>query len=940
MQHYGFYAVQLYEKLSAELNRLNGITEQQRTVMRELSEYDFFGETERGSIEPASGIMRGMPTETLTELQYAALMSMPDALKSIYDSYTDDTSRDYDGAFMTAADKAFSLLKENKLPCETDLMITHDLAEICRIYDIPLTNRDNSTFISNRDYFLSQIPEFTEKHDALIDLKEKWDLRIDLNNHDKANVIEVDHADENVSGSYELHADKFGHIIKTGYTDKGEKTENAVGLKEAAALIDRALSDNNSITVINGNGEPKMLEVKNGKVIVLKNAPIKGTISIHKKKRFTAEEKKEYRKSRDKEKKEVYEKLLQKVNDVFDSEEFLNYLKFSAQLHKYSTRNKLLIYMQYPDATFVGSKTAWNKLGGHITSGEKCRIWVYSPITRKVSDEAESTDEDEEKNKPEREIIGYKLMPVYDISQITGVEPPQLIQPLKGEIDKEIFEAIFKGIENVCRIKPKLEPLKKGLDGYFKMSDNTITLNSENSDLQKVLAYIHEAAHSVFHRKDGPYEKESKEDQEIEAEASAYLVCRKLGYETDKNSIPYIATYRQGKTNEELLKTLEITEHFVDIMVNSIRQQLQELEKRRQENEQKVTYTLAPDGDGFVIKISDGSDNYSNERFGSVEEALFFAKKEKLEFDNSEDELREWRDIDILLDKRSLEYDRFDHLPPDRVMWSYYSPDGDDGRGVIVEAMIYDHDMRWAYDSYLKALSEEPKNAGQRFMDSLYTTCKQTVYPTSDDSGKNLDSFKKDPADLMIEGKLVNGKEGAERLIEFFKSTCRSFALYASYRENEGLRKTDPETALKMWENGFEIRTEKGEVLPSYKTAGDSGYARFYSSENELFVCSKLDHRMQELIDRVAASAEELSCYGYTPGKVEGYDPARTAEQNMQTALASRSYTSAEQYFRRAHSSEYGNGEIAEKAKAATFALEELKHLDSSAAEYRKHSRK
>ncbi|SDA31047.1 protein of unknown function [Ruminococcus sp. YE71] len=966
MEQYGFYSVQLYEKLSAELRSYNDISHEERTIMRDLSEYDFFGEIERGSIEPTSGVLRGTATTQLIELQYAVLMSMPDALKTIYDSYTDDRTRDYDGAFMTAADNAFSLLKENKLQSDSDILITSDLIETCKAHDIPVDFRENSSTvgtISSRDYFLSTIPEYTEKHDAIVDLRDKWRIRINLNNHEKANVIIVESDTDTSIRTYELQTDKFGYIKKKEYADNGTSTESIISLDAATSLIDQSLSNNERITAISDRGERRIIEAKNGRAVVSsdKDKTIKGTIQTGKnKKSFSAEEKKEYWERKENEKKEAYEKLLSKVDDVFSSDEFMNYLNFSAQLHKYSTKNKLLIYMQYPEATYVGSKTAWNKLGGHITAGEKCKIWVFAPVTKKIEDEDKDDDEkskdqnEDSKTKSERVIAGYKLMPVYDISQITGVQPPELVKPLQGEIDEETFNAIFTGIEKVCGIKPTFKPLKDGLDGYFSLEHNTITLNSNMSDLQKVLAYVHESAHSVFHRKGGPFENESKENQEIQAESSAYLVCKQLGYETDINSIPYIATYKKSKSKEELLKTLEVTEHFVEAMVKSISQQIDELEKRRQSAKQTITYSLAPDGDGFVISTNaddrqltetwGDADYIKDAWFETVEDALEFAKKDNIVFDNSDDELREWSDIDILLDKQKLErFDKFYSMPPERVMWNYYNPDANSGEGELVEAIIYERDMRGAYDEYMNSLAYDPQNAEKHFMDSLYTSCRQTAYADNADNSGYFETYKNESADLMIEGKLINKRESAERLIEFFKENCRSFALYVSYRENEGVQKTDTDMAVKMWENGFEIKTNDGMSLPAYASVGDIGYSAF-DNDGQLFICSKVDYKMQKLIDRISTSAEELNRYGYNLGivgqKLRNYSPMRTVEQNMQEALSGKEYSVIEEYFRTAHSQEFGNGEIAVTAKNAAKALEELINLDSSKAAYQNNTRK
>src|SRR2546425_4452674 len=48
-----------------------------------------------------------------------------------------------------------------------------------------------------------------------------------------------------------------------------------------------------------------------------------------------------------------------------------NYLAFAGRFHRYSPRNRLLIFEQRPDATRVASYVDWKKQGYQVAKGEK-----------------------------------------------------------------------------------------------------------------------------------------------------------------------------------------------------------------------------------------------------------------------------------------------------------------------------------------------------------------------------------------------------------------------------------------------------------------------------------------------------------------------------------------------------------------------------------------
>ena len=58
---------------------------------------------------------------------------------------------------------------------------------------------------------------------------------------------------------------------------------------------------------------------------------------------------------------EITSSIEQGIKDVFESENYKNYLSVMSRFHNYSTNNCMLIYMQNPNATKVASFKAWSE---------------------------------------------------------------------------------------------------------------------------------------------------------------------------------------------------------------------------------------------------------------------------------------------------------------------------------------------------------------------------------------------------------------------------------------------------------------------------------------------------------------------------------------------------------------------------------------------------
>jgi hypothetical protein len=226
------------------------------------------------------------------------------------------------------------------------------------------------------------------------------------------------------------------------------------------------------------------------------------------------------------------------------SENMVKLLAFFARLHAYSAKNKLLIMLQRPDASYVASYTKWRSLGRQVAKGSKA-IWVYGPVTRREQDAV--TGEMAER------IVGFRLLPVFDASDLTDIEDrplPSLWAPLPDDAGRTLGAFLEKiRAEGVPVETRKLKPGVQGL-----ASPKGIILSSAIPDSRNRLATcVHEYLHYKFHFSDRGKTLDTRQC-EIEAEASAHVVLRRLGIDYPFSG-EYLKSYQV--TSEMLMQSLE-----------------------------------------------------------------------------------------------------------------------------------------------------------------------------------------------------------------------------------------------------------------------------------------------------------------------------------------------------------------------------------------------
>ena len=203
-------------------------------------------------------------------------------------------------------------------------------------------------------------------------------------------------------------------------------------------------------------------------------------------------------------------------------------LKAMARFHTYSFGNVLLISTQRPTATQVAGWRGWNELGRRIKQGEK-GILIFAPILaeprKPANSDADSTSEAAE---PQQELLGFRQVRVFDVSQTEGeavAESDQFSSLDLSEVLAKLTEfASSQGfqIEYADKIAPARGTSYRGL---IRLIPNMEAEESVSVLIRELaLQMLYETQRRSFVTRDVLLR---------EAKAVAFVVCNALDLETE-----------------------------------------------------------------------------------------------------------------------------------------------------------------------------------------------------------------------------------------------------------------------------------------------------------------------------------------------------------------------------------------------------------------------
>ena len=286
----------------------------------------------------------------------------------------------------------------------------------------------------------------------------------------------------------------------------------------------------------------------------------------------------------------------QQILKLTDSDQFKKYLNTLAKFHRYSARNIDLIYAQNPQATQVAGfkqwQTAFNRT---VNRGEKA-IRIAAPIIKKFTPaekkRLDSTDE--------RAIVGYRYLPVFDVSQTSG-EPVLSAKDFVKEnlADHQNVTSLYNAFKDYLNQQTDLKvseaPLEtlNGAKGYFQPSTNEIVIGGDEPDnALKLKTLYHEYAHSQLHGLKSAFKDRPRAYQETQAEAVAYVAMQNIGVDTGNYSLGYVATWAKDKAviHSALSEIQQVSNKVIELSDGLTKQLgLQEAQKEPEHDLKKLS---------------------------------------------------------------------------------------------------------------------------------------------------------------------------------------------------------------------------------------------------------------------------------------------------------------------------------------------------------------
>jgi len=224
----------------------------------------------------------------------------------------------------------------------------------------------------------------------------------------------------------------------------------------------------------------------------------------------------------------LVENLAEQTDQARASQQMQNYFSFCARFHRYSLNNLFLILLHNPQATRVAGYNAWLRLGRHVRKGEHgIPILAPCPIKKKTtaSDGAES----------EQTLMLFKVVYVFDESQTEGADLPEPPTWHNPEHNPELHARLIQ-FAQANHITVEIAPLTGQTQGLSTGGKIILAPTAGTKTL------IHELAHELLHKAPDDRHQLTRQEREIEAEATAHVVYRSLGL-TDETAQNYLATW-------------------------------------------------------------------------------------------------------------------------------------------------------------------------------------------------------------------------------------------------------------------------------------------------------------------------------------------------------------------------------------------------------------
>ena len=251
------------------------------------------------------------------------------------------------------------------------------------------------------------------------------------------------------------------------------------------------------------------------------------------------------------------------------SDALMNYLATMSKFHRYSLRNLLMIWQQNENATMVAGFRAWQKLGRTVKKGEKgIAIFAPMPFKKKAEDgngHAQKASSSEPKSDEEAQMMGFRVVHVFDVSQTEGDSLPETAK-VTGDIGDNLER--LKNVVTNSGIELVFESIDDGACGYS--AGGKIVIEESLNDAHAFQVLAHELAHERLHQGERKGQT-TKKVRETEAEAVGFIVANAFDLDATSHCAEYIQLYDgNSDTLRESLKHIQSTAQWIVESIHNV----------------------------------------------------------------------------------------------------------------------------------------------------------------------------------------------------------------------------------------------------------------------------------------------------------------------------------------------------------------------------------
>lgn len=277
------------------------------------------------------------------------------------------------------------------------------------------------------------------------------------------------------------------------------------------------------------------------------------------------------------------EKLASSTDEAAKQDFIQAFLKFSSKFHNYSFANQLLIWIQTKgEATAVASPTNWQNMGRTVTDWKKpIRIWApnFKNINKEIEDPATG-----EKTNKQVQLKYFKMVSVYDVSATSEIpghtNPYKPVTRKQWSVDpnediEELNVLINSTLKFIAdnKIDFDYQELEDELGGYS--AGGKVVVNNKFKGINAFSTIVHELAHELLHHDKTVAKDSSRQEKEIDAESTSFIVLNHFGFET-KDAPRYLALWRA--TGQQVKERAQQISNAAKIIINGIKKNMETVE--------------------------------------------------------------------------------------------------------------------------------------------------------------------------------------------------------------------------------------------------------------------------------------------------------------------------------------------------------------------------